>query len=122
MEIPKVIKFKNGELIIAFISDATDGFVHLENPIAAVSQSVMQGDLVGETFVLKPWIGITEDKSFFVKREDILTICSLRENLIQQYKSYAIPSEAINSPDIEDNLGLEDIMEAKIRKSRNLLN
>lgn len=121
METPKVIKFKNGDLVIAQVFDSMDDIYRLENPIAAVTFPTMQGEVVGETFLLKPWIGISKDSSFFVRKTDILVICSLKDNLMQQYKTYIMPEEKPITVD-EADYEVEEVMEAMFLKSKNLLN
>lgn len=121
MEI-KVLKFKNGDLVIAQIEDSFDGLYRIENAIAAITFPTMQGEIVGETFLLKPWIGISNDTSFLVRKEDIITVCNLRENLLQQYKNYILPEEKQVPIPESDNYEIDEIMEAMFLKSKNLLN
>lgn len=121
MEI-KVLKFKNGDLVIAQIMDSFDDLYRIENAIAAVTFPTMQGEIVGETFLLKPWIGISGDTSFLVRKDDIMTVCNLRENLLEQYKNYILPVEKpVSIPESED-YEVNEIMEAMFLKSKNLLN
>lgn len=122
MEIPKVIKFKNGDLVIAQVFDSVDDLYRIENPIAAVTFPTMQGEIVGETFLLKPWIGISQDKSFFVRKSDILTVCTLKENLLEQYKNYLLPNEEQPSEPEDDQFGIDEVVQAMVLKSKNLLN
>lgn len=121
MEAPKVIKFKSGDLVIAQLYESVDGLYRIEDPIAAVTFPTMQGELVGETFLLKPWIGISKDKSFFVRKEDILVVCSLKDNLLEQYKNYISPEETPAELD-DSSYGLDEVIEARYLKSKNLLN
>ena len=121
METPKVIKFKNGDLVIAQLMETVDDLYRIEDPIAAVTFPTMQGDIVGETFLLKPWIGISKDKSFFVRRNDILVICSLKDNLMEQYKKYVSSEEQPETVE-ESNYDIDEVMEAMFLKSKNLLN
>lgn len=121
MEDPRVLKLRNGEMIIATIEETTDDdIVKISNVISVVPHQVMQGEMVGETFLLKPWIGITEDRYFFIAKDNILTVCSLRENLVKQYKSYLAPQEEIPQP--RDQFDIEDMVEANVLRSKNLLN
>lgn len=118
---PKVLKFKNGDLVIAQLIETVDDLYRIENPIAAVTFPTMQGEVVGETFLLKPWIGISKDSSFFVKKTDILVVCSLKDTLMQQYKNYIMPEEKPITVD-EADYEIEEVMEAMYLKSKNLLN
>lgn len=118
---PKVIKFRNGELVIADVKETVDDLLVIENAIAAVPFPMMQGEMVGETFVLKPWIGISNETSFFVRKTEVITICTLKESLLQQYKSYISPKEKPTSLE-KDEYEIEEVMEAMFLKSKNLLN
>lgn len=122
METPKVIKFKNGDLVIATIidSESTDLF-WMNNPIAVIPYPVIQEDVVGETFLLKPWIGITTEKIFLVPKSEVITVCLLRENLLGQYEKYISGEVKLPEETQEGNLDME-LLHSRLLKSRNLLN
>jgi hypothetical protein len=122
MEPPKVIKFKNGDLVIASIRDSeTNELFWMDNPIAVVPYPVMQEDVVGETFLLKPWIGITTEKSFLLPKSEIITVCLLRENLLEQYQKYI--SGEVKLPEETEEANVEmDLLHSRLLRSRNLLN
>jgi len=119
---PQVIKMKNGEVLIATIWEYKDGLALVENPIAVVAIPVMQNALAGETFLLKPWIGISSNQSYGIPLSEILLTCSLRPQLLEQYKRYVeTPREDISLP--PDQEELEDLnFEAEVLRSRNLIN
>lgn len=122
MEPPKVIKFKNGDLVIASIRDSeTNELFWMDNPIAVVPYPVMQEDVVGETFLLKPWIGITTEKSFLLPKSEIITVCLLRENLLEQYQKYISGEMKLPEETEEANVEL-DLLHSRLLRSRNLLN
>ena len=122
METPKVIKFKNGDLVIASIRDSeTNELFWMDNPIAVVPYPVIQEDVVGETFVLKPWIGITTEKIFLVPKSEVITVCLLRENLLAQYERYIAGEIKLPEETEDTNLDL-DLLHSRLLKSRNLLN
>jgi hypothetical protein len=122
METPKVIKFKNGDLVIASIRDSeTNELFWMDNPIAVVPYPVMQEDVVGETFLLKPWIGITTEKSFLLPKSEIITVCLLRENLLEQYQKYISGEMKLPEETEEANVEL-DLLHSRLLRSRNLLN
>ena len=122
METPKVIKFKNGDLVIASIRDSeSNELFWMDNPIAVVPYPVIQEDVVGETFLLKPWIGITTEKSFLLPKSEIITVCLLRENLLNQYEKYISGEVKLPEETQEGNLDL-DLLHSRLLRSRNLLN
>ena len=122
METPKVIKFKNGDLVIASIRDSdTNELFWMDTPIAVIPYPMIQEDVVGETFVLKPWIGITPEKTFLVPKSEVITLCLLRENLLAQYERYIAGEIKLPEETEDTNLDL-DLLHSRLLKSRNLLN
>jgi hypothetical protein len=122
METPKVIKFKNGDLVIATIRDSeSNDLFWMDNPIAVIPYPMIQEDVVGETFVLKPWIGITTEKTFLVPKSEVITLCLLRENLLAQYERYIAGEIKLPEETEDTNLDL-DLLHSRLLKSRNLLN
>jgi hypothetical protein len=122
METPKVIKFKNGDLVIASIRDSeSNDLFWMDNPIAVVPYPVLQEDVVGETFLLKPWIGITTEKIFLVPKSEVITVCLLRENLLAQYERYISGEVKLPEETQEENTDM-DMLHSRLLRSRNLLN
>jgi hypothetical protein len=122
METPKVIKFKNGDLVIATIRDSeSNDLFWMDNPIAVIPYPMIQEDVVGETFVLKPWIGITTEKIFLVPKSEVITVCLLRENLLAQYERYITGEIKLPEETEDTNLDL-DLLHSRLLRSRNLLN
>jgi hypothetical protein len=122
METPKVLKFKNGDLVIASIRDSdTNELFWMDNPISVVPYPVIQEDIVGETFLLKPWIGISTEKTFLIPKSEIITVCLLRENLLEQYERYISGEVKLPEESDEANLDLE-VLHSQLLRSRNLLN
>lgn len=122
MENPKVIKFKNGDLVIATIRDSdSNELFWMDNPIAVVPYPVIQEDVVGETFLLKPWIGITTEKNFLLPKSEIITVCLLKESLLEQYEKYIAGEMKLPEDTEEANVDL-DLLHSRLLRSRNLLN
>ena len=116
----RVIKFKNGELVIGKTVECSDNIIEITDPIAVMVIPVVQETLHGETFLLKPWIGICSNKKFAVPVDTILTIGELKLSLIQQYTKYIESGEAPELPE-EKETAFEQL-HAALLKSRNLLN
>jgi len=122
METPKVLKFKNGDLVIATIRDSdTNELFWMDNPIAVIPYPVIQEDVMGETFLLKPWIGITTEKIFLIPKSEIITVCVLRENLLAQYERYISGEVKLPEETQETNVDME-MLHSRLLRSRNLLN
>jgi len=122
METPKVLKFKNGDLVIATIRESdTNELFWIDNPIAVIPYPVIQENVVGETFLLKPWIGITTEKTFLIPKSEIITVCVLRENLLAQYERYISGEVKLPEETQETNVDME-MLHSRLLRSRNLLN
>ncbi len=125
METPKVIKLKCGDLIIATLRDESkEGLVWVENPISVVAHPVMHNEIMGETFLLKPWIGISDEKSFLIRKSEIITVCTLRLSLLEQYKKYISGSPTFESEEeYTEDLDVElETIRAGLLRDKNLLN
>ena len=114
-----VLKLKNGETLIAGVRQAEDNMFWIDDPIQVVPIQVTHEGIQGETFLLKPWIGISNDKSFLLSAREILTTCSLKENLLEQYRSYVGVAPPVEENDSFDEL---DMLQSRILRSRGLLN
>jgi len=115
-----VLRLKNGETIIAGVRNAEETMIWLDDPIAVVPVPVVQDGVNGETFLLKPWIGISSDKSFLLSVREVLTTGALKDNLLEQYNMYVGDSPAaIEREESYDEL---EMLQARILRSRNLLN
>lgn len=112
-----VLKLKNGETIIAVVRPADNSMVWVDDPIAVIPVPVQQNGVNGETFLLKPWIGISGDTSFLISGKEVLTTCSLKQNLVEQYNAYVG-----KLPDIEESVDELEMLQARILRSRGLLN
>lgn len=123
METPKVLKFRNGDLVIAILHEDKEGLLKIENPISVVPYPVMQGEVVGETFLLKPWIGITEERTFLIRKSEIMTVCTLRQNLLEQYTRYTSPEYKFEDSSEEEDLDVDlETIRAGLLRDKNLLN
>ena len=114
-----VLKLKNGDTLIAGVRQADANTYWLDDPIEVVPVPVVQNGVNGETFLLKPWIGISNDKSFLLSAKEVLTTCSLKENLLEQYRTYVGIEPA---PEENDTLDEMDLLQSRILRSRGLLN
>ena len=112
-----VLRLKNGETLIASVRLADPNNYWLDDPIAVIAVQVTHEGINGETFLLKPWIGISPDKSFLLSAKEILTSCSLKENLLQQYLSYTG-----NYPEPIEDFDEMEMLQARILRSKGLLN
>lgn len=90
IEIPTVIKFDNGDIVIALLDEETNiesqGFIDLLFPIKVVSDLVPQGQQIVEKFSLQPWIALSDEIAFRISTKGITMITPLREDYEAGYK------------------------------------
>jgi hypothetical protein len=116
-----VLRLKNGETLIAGVRQEENNMCWIDDPIQVVPIQITHEGVNGETFLLKPWIGISKDKSFLLSAGEILTSGSLKENLLQQYLMYIGNEAPAPIEDIEDFDEME-MLQARILRSKGLLN
>lgn len=91
----KVIKLKTGENILCSMSNdvkslGTESFLHLNTPVQVVPhQETRRGNhVLGESFVLRPWMGLSDGEEFTISADIVLTIGSLKKEVREQYINY----------------------------------
>ena len=91
----KLVKLKTGETILcAMHSDVNSvvGETHLFliEPVQVVNQQQTKnnGQVVGETFVLRPWLGLCDSEEFVIAADIVLTIGNLKHEVKHQYITY----------------------------------
>jgi len=91
----KIVKLKTGEFILCAMdrdvkSLASETHIGLIEPVQVVGQQEKrQGNMiVGETYLLRPWIGLSDTEEFTVSTDIILTIGDQKNEVREQYINY----------------------------------
>lgn len=91
----KIVKLKTGEIIVCSMANdinsfAKENFLELIEPVQVIPQRETRkgNSIVGESFLLKPWIGLSDSEEFIVNTDIILTIGNLKKEVKQQYVDY----------------------------------
>jgi hypothetical protein len=91
----KLVKLKTGETILCAMHDdiksvAGESHLYLIEPVQVVQQQQTKnnGQVVGETFVLRPWLGLSDSEEFVIGTDIVLTIGNLKHEVKEQYISY----------------------------------
>lgn len=116
-----VLRLKNGETLIAGVRQEENNMCWIDDPIQVVPIQVTHDGIQGETFLLKPWIGISKDKSFLLNTGEILTSGSLKESLLQQYLMY-IGNDTPAPIEEDEDFDEMEMLQARILRSKGLLN
>ena len=91
----KIVKLKTGETILCKMNNdirslASETHLQLTTPVQVIphQESRRNGQVVGESFVLRPWIGLSDSDEFTISADIVLTIGSLKKEVRQQYVNY----------------------------------
>ena len=128
MEQTKIIKFENGETIVAVVEGSEDyrslNLLKILYPIEIVSEQTLNGETVLERFSLKPWITLSDETLFEISTRNISTIVDLKETYIGGYERmvnhfYFPESEEVTNQEEEE---VEVLLEYWNAKSNNEIN
>lgn len=91
----KVIRLKTGDSIICSMerdvrSLSSENYLKLIDPVQVIStQEKTRGNqVVGESYVLRPWIGLSDSEEFVISVDVVLTIGDLKKQVRDQYINY----------------------------------
>jgi hypothetical protein len=91
----KLVKLKTGEIILCSMHNDINSVVGethlcLVEPVQVVQQQQTKtnGQIVGETFVLRPWLGMSDSDEFVIATDIVLTIGNLKHEVKYQYINY----------------------------------
>lgn len=91
----KIVKLKTGETLLCSMEDdvktmSRETFLELIDPVEVIKQrESRKGNMVvGESFLLRPWIGLSDNDEFVINADIVLTIGNLKKEVKQQYIDY----------------------------------
>jgi len=91
----KVVRLKTGESIICSMdrdvrSLSSENFLKLNEPVQVVQmKETTKGNMVvGENYLLRPWMGLSDSDEFMINTDVVLTIGDLKEQVREQYVNY----------------------------------
>jgi len=91
----KVVRLKTGESIICSMdrdvrSLSSENFLKLNEPVQVVQmKETTKGNMVvGENYLLRPWMGLSDSDEFMINTDVVLTIGDLKEQVREQYVDY----------------------------------
>jgi hypothetical protein len=112
----KVVKLKTGENILCSMdrdikSPASETHLHLNIPVQVVPMKEMRkgNHVVGESFMLRPWMGLSDGEEFTISTDIVLTIGDLKKEVKQQYVNYISQARETRQR-IEDQEAAEDLL------------
>jgi hypothetical protein len=91
----KIVKLKTGESIICTMdhdvkSLVAEPYISMNSPVQVVPLRETRKDnhLVGESFILRPWIGLSDNNNFIISTDIVMTIGGVKPEVIDQYDNY----------------------------------
>jgi hypothetical protein len=91
----KIVKLKTGENILCNMerdvkSAAAETHLHLNIPVQVVPmQETRKGNhVIGESFMLRPWMGLSDGEEFTISTDVVLTIGDMKREVRKQYVTY----------------------------------
>lgn len=91
----KIVKLKTGETILCTMkhdirSLSTETHLNLNVPVQVIPHQETRrgGQVVGESFILRPWIGMSDSEEFTIGIDIVLTIGNLKKEVCEQYIKY----------------------------------
>jgi hypothetical protein len=69
---------------------ASETHLQMNVPVQVIphQETRRNGQVIGESFVLRPWIGLSDSDEFTISTDIVLTIGSLKKEVRQQYVNY----------------------------------
>ncbi|OUU24660.1 MAG: hypothetical protein CBB97_11250 [Candidatus Endolissoclinum sp. TMED37] len=94
MDDVKLIKFDNGEVVVAVVEHSDKeirelNFIEMLYPIEVVTNSMPSptDNTVVERFSLKPWISSTDETLFMINTKGITTVARLKPEFVEGFQN-----------------------------------
>jgi hypothetical protein len=103
----KYIKFSNGDNIVCLTDDNCDDLGNLRSivvmePMSVVPIRIPRFGKLMETYVLHPWLPLTDEKVVEISTGSIISAVEARNSFREQYEQFI--EQQNQSPDIEEDL------------------
>jgi len=116
----KFLKLSNGENIVCATDDDCQNLkskisIHILDPVLVTPVRIPRGSQIAETYVLTPWISISDETVYEIPTQQIIVATDVKEHFRDNYKSFI---EHTNEPKpIKDNGSLEEEFLSNLMKS-----
>ena len=130
----KLIRFSNGTMIVCMVEGLDNleqqKFINVLYPIEIYSDGIDDiGSRMSEQFMLKAWMGLTDDVMFQVNTADITTIGNLKEEYMAGYENVVDrlffrgdETQEIAQSAAEEEFSPEDLLELLQARDNNDIN
>lgn len=121
----KLFKLVNGENIVCSTDDDCSNLrsktsVFVCDPVLITPVRIPRGVRIVETYVMTPWISITDEKIFEIATDQILVATDVKEHFKENYISYV---DDTNQQQLEETSKLEvsiqDMLQSALNRNKN---
>ena len=89
----KLLKLSNGENIVCTTDDNCENLkskvsVYICDPVLVTPVRIPKGINIVETYIMTPWISISEEKIFEIPTDQIIVAANVKKYFIENYKSF----------------------------------
>lgn len=112
----KIVRLKTGENILCTMdrdlkTPAAETHIQMNVPVQVVPHKETRrgNQIIGESFILRPWMGLSDSEEFYVSTDIILTIGDLKRDVKQQYINYVTQAQETKQR-VEDSYAAEMLL------------
>ena len=91
----KIVKLKTGETILCTMdadvtSVSSTSYLSINEPVQVIPHKERRKGrhIVGESFLMRPWIGLSDSEEFTVSVDVVMTIGNIKSEVKRQYVDY----------------------------------
>lgn len=104
----KIVKLKTGENILCnmerdvkSVAAETQLQMHVPIQVVPIKETRRGNHVIGESFILRPWMGLSDGEDFFVSADMIMTIGDMKKEVRKQYISYTSQAKETRQKHLE---------------------
>lgn len=117
----KVVRLKTGEMILCAMENDISSIVSITHltliepvQIVQMRETTRNNEVVGESFAMRPWIGMSDSDEFVITTDIVLTIGNQKHEIKKQYLQY-VTSTAQTKKKIRERLERDEAIEQLLR-------
>jgi len=121
----KVLKLKTGDSIICSMENdittiSSENYLILQDPVQVIqsNESTKGNMIVGENYLLKPWMGLSDSDEFSISIDIVLTIGELKKQVKDQYVNY-IEHTKLSKKRLKERQDIDDAVYGLLKEVNN---
>ena len=112
----KIVKLKTGENILCNMerdvkSTAAETHLQMNVPVQVIPmKETRKGNhIIGESFMLRPWMGLSDGEEFTISADVVLTIGDMKREVKKQYVTYVTQAKETRQKFLEQEERSEEV-------------